>query len=412
MDKRWLGIRVDLLSGRGETLQPSPGREFAVPLSCTFDDFGRAIDLAFARWDLSHLRQFELEDGTLVVDEETADELRASPFGGGAIPRTVLLDTKVGRHVKVGTRFRYIFDLGDNWTHSCTVEGRVDPLEALGVVPDRPVAYFGWGTIPDQYGRRWDADDGESEPPVTSPPEVEQLGWSAPRSTPLIDRTELRRAVASGRPGDVIEAVSAADIETALQQVGAGLLTTYRTARGADRTSLSPVLITVSQRLQRRGWVGDDVLAAEMLAELRGEEPNGRAVPVDLDELSYMMADHDAAYPGGYLNIETGEVVPAVATDAGMVGEEAAVDLEDGDWVHVLDESRDGWQDMADFASAVEDRRTRETLEDAVQGKGAFSRFRRAIDRADLDEAWHCFADDRRWGRARQELADQGLRPV
>jgi hypothetical protein len=51
-------------------------------------------------------------------------------------------------------------------------------------------------------------------------------------------------------------------------------------------------------------------------------------------------------------------------------------------------------------------------LEDAVQGKGAFSRFRRAIDRANLAEEWYCFADDRRWGRARQQLADLGLRPA
>jgi len=43
---------------------------------------------------------------------------------------------------------------------------------------------------------------------------------------------------------------------------------------------------------------------------------------------------------------------------------------------------------------------------------GAFSRFRRAVDRADLGIARRCFADDRRWGRARQELADLGLRPA
>jgi hypothetical protein len=412
MARRWLGIRVDLLGGRGETLQPPPGRTFAVPPNCTFSDFGRAIDLAFARWDLSHLRQFTLEDGTLVVDEEMADELRASPFGGHAIPRTLSLDAKVGRSLKVGSRFEYVFDLGDDWTHACMVEDQVDPLEALGVIPDRPMAYWGWGTIPDQYGRRWDSDDGESEPPIPGPPDVVEPGWSEPKSGPLIDRTKLRVAVAGGRPGEVIEAVSAVDIETALQQVGTGLLKTYRTARGAEQTSLSPVLDSVSQRLQRRDWMGDDILAAEMLAELRGEEPKGRAVPVDLDELSDMMADHDPAYPGGYLNAETGEVVPAVASDAALVGEDAAVDLGDGDWRHVLDDSRDGWQDMADFATAVEDLRTREMLEDALQGKGAFSRFRRAIDRADLGEAWHCFADDRRWGRARQELADLGLRPV
>jgi hypothetical protein len=90
--KRWLSIRVDLIGGRGEILEPQPGRNFAVPPNCTFDQFGQAIDLAFARWDLSHLRQFTLEDGTLSVHEEMADELRGSAFGGGTIPRTMLLN--------------------------------------------------------------------------------------------------------------------------------------------------------------------------------------------------------------------------------------------------------------------------------------------------------------------------------
>jgi hypothetical protein len=411
MARRWLGIRVDLIGGRRQMLDPRPGRIFAVPTNCTFDEFGRAIDLAFARWDLSHLRQFVLEDGTLVVDEETADELRASAFAGGAIPRTSLLSARVGQLLKVGSRFRYIFDLGDDWTHTCTVESQVDAVEVLGDIPDVPTAYFGWGTIPDQYRRRWDADDGVSEPPVADPQEDDQPGWFARDPMPLIDQRKFRVAVASGKAAEVIDAVSAVEIETALQQIGTGLLKTYRAGIPAEQTLLAPVLISVQQRLQRRGWEGDDVLASEMLAELHGDEPDGRPLPIDLDELSYAMADH-GEYPGGYLNTETGEVVPAVTTDAYMVGEEYAVDLEEGDWVHVLDDSRDGWQDMVDFAAAVDDLRTREMLEDAVHGHGAFSRFRRAIDRAELSEQWHCFVDDRRWGRARQELADLSLRPA
>jgi hypothetical protein len=232
MGMRWLDIRVELIGGRGQVLDLSPGRSFAVPPGCTFDEFGHAIDLAFARWDLSHLRQFTLEDGTLVVDEEMADELRASVFGG-TIPRTILLSAKLGRQLKI-----------------------------------------------------------------------------------------------------------------------------------------------------------------------------------DLDELGSTMADRGDYPGGGYVNTQTGEVVPAALTDESTVGEEYVVDVEEGDWEHVVEDSHEGWQDMADFAAAVKDPRSRESLEDAVQGRGAFSRFRRAIDRADLSQEWNCFVDDRRWGRARQELADLGLRPV
>lgn len=65
----------------------------------------------------------------------------------------------------LGERFVDVFDFGDDWTHLSTVgPERVDPLEALGIVPDEPLPYFGWGDIPDQYRRRWD-DDGESPQP-------------------------------------------------------------------------------------------------------------------------------------------------------------------------------------------------------------------------------------------------------
>jgi hypothetical protein len=223
--------------------------------------------------------------------------------------------------------------------------------------------------------------------------------------------SEVRRAVAGGNARDIREAVTSVEIETALQQVGSGLLKAYRTADRPEREPLSPVLISVSQHLQLRGWVGDDILASEMLAELRGEQQNSRPLRIDLDELSSTMADH-GEYPSGYLNTQTGQVVPAVLTDEYAVGDEEAVDVEGGNWVYLVDDSQQGWQDMADFAAEVEDPRIREILEEAVHGKGAFSRFRSAVHRADLGAEWYCFADDRRWCRARQELAELGLRSV
>ena len=54
------------------------------------------------------------------------------------------------------SEFLFTFDLGDNWTHRGVVgKEKVDPVEVLGIRPDRPLPYWGWGTIPDQYGRRW-----------------------------------------------------------------------------------------------------------------------------------------------------------------------------------------------------------------------------------------------------------------
>ena len=82
-----------------------------------------------------------------------------------------------------GSQFLYTFDLGDDWTHLCTVgPERIDPEEELGIVPDVPLPYFGWGDMPDQYGRRWDEDDGEGrlprDPRGTDLPPLRPGAWS------------------------------------------------------------------------------------------------------------------------------------------------------------------------------------------------------------------------------------------
>lgn len=147
MARTWLRIRVDLLGGAGITCDPPPGRIFIVGPSHSFADLAGAIDAGFARWDLAHLHSFELGDGRIIgyPDDTFAPEL-------------VWLDharLKVAREVTPGDEFEYVFDLGDNWRHRCRVERqKVDPVEEYGEVPGQPVAIWGWGSMPDQYGRR------------------------------------------------------------------------------------------------------------------------------------------------------------------------------------------------------------------------------------------------------------------
>jgi hypothetical protein len=44
--------------------------------------------------------------------------------------------------------------LADDWEHGCTVlRSDVDPEEEVGTAPSEILPVFGWGTIPDQYGR-------------------------------------------------------------------------------------------------------------------------------------------------------------------------------------------------------------------------------------------------------------------
>lgn len=157
MPRTWLSIRVDLVEGHGERLWPRPGRILAAARSHTFAQLADAIDDAFARWDRAHLHEFTLADGTGLT----------TPYGEWDEGPPALDDrrTKLAR-LRLGEQFVYVFDLGDDWAHLCTVgEARIDPLDALGIVPPGPLPYWGWGDIPDQYRRRWDGDDGESQPP-------------------------------------------------------------------------------------------------------------------------------------------------------------------------------------------------------------------------------------------------------
>jgi len=162
MARTWLSIRVELVEGRGEEYWPRPGRIFAAARSHSFAHLAEAVDGAFARWDRAHLHDFSFADGgRLTTPHPGWDE------GAPAIDDR---KAKLSR-LALGEQFAYEFDLGDGWTHLCTVgEARIDPLEVLGLIPNRPLAYWGWGAIPDQYGRRWEVDDGQAEPPADPGP--------------------------------------------------------------------------------------------------------------------------------------------------------------------------------------------------------------------------------------------------
>ncbi|QWF23368.1 hypothetical protein KM427_06495 [Nocardioides sp. LMS-CY] len=413
MARTWLSIKVELLGGRGEDLWPYPGRVLVTGPSHTFAQLAKAIDDAFARWDRAHLCQFTLADGTVVTDEETADDALDTPFGPLPKRPLVLEQTKVARQVVPGEEFRYVFDFGDDWTYACTVEEpKVDPADVLGVVPRVPTVAWGWGTIPDQYGRRWDDDDGETPMPrrPARPHPMLWNEWPAGGPGVPVDVSDLRGAIARRDIPAILAAIEGRDVDDLLQHVGVGL----QIVLASDRTRGDAVAASVLNRLDLRGWPGDDILAEDLLAELRGTPPATRQVPVDLQELGSALSGGPAE-PAGYLDLHTGEVIPGALVDA-MDGDEAeAIDVADDPdrWLELdASGSRERWQDMADFAARQPNSDLRRRLVSATEGKGAFRRFADAIHQEDLAAQWYPFSDDRQSGRARAWLADAGIRAV
>jgi hypothetical protein len=72
--------------------------------------------------------------------------------------------------------------------------------------------------------------------------------------------------------------------------------------------------------------------------------------------------------------------------------------------------SHEGYSDMEDFIALVHDPRPREQLQRAIEGRGAFRRFKDTLfDFPELRESWFKFHDARMERRALEWLVDEGL---
>ncbi len=78
-------------------------------------------------------------------------------------------------------------------------------------------------------------------------------------------------------------------------------------------------------------------------------------------------------------------------------------------------ESHDGYDDMVDFVDTVDDERLRDLLLVAIQGKGAFRRFKDVLaqfGKPDERQRWFAFRDARELGRLRDWLESVGIEPL
>jgi Uncharacterised protein family (UPF0158) len=220
---------------------------------------------------------------------------------------------------------------------------------------------------------------------------------------------ELRGAAYRGDGHAVVAVLGDRPLDSVLHVAADGLLAALaQRVEGAAELAHAGLEV-----LRARAGGGDEELAGELVAALGGATPLRRAVPVDLDELSGCL-EGDPAHCGGRMNVETGEVWPAGVEGLGL-DEGEWEDAEDPDrWLAVecLD-SRAGHRDMVDFAATVADVGLAGRLDIALNGRGAFGRFKDVLARQPGElERWFIFSEDRRRGRARAWLARHGLKPV
>jgi hypothetical protein len=131
---------------------------------------------------------------------------------------------------------------------------------------------------------------------------------------------------------------------------------------------------------------------------------------LNLDEIASALADQTDYEHQWLIDPQTGELAFWTA-DTGIDGQ-TPIDLDELDLVciHPLP-SYIWYQDMADFAESLTDERAGRRLLRAIQGKGAFGRFKAELheEYPDLLPAWYAFRDARATRRAVQWLADNSL---
>jgi hypothetical protein len=131
---------------------------------------------------------------------------------------------------------------------------------------------------------------------------------------------------------------------------------------------------------------------------------------VDLEQIAIALEDQTDYEHRWLINPRSGEIVFWTA-DGGIDGD-TPVDLDELDLLCIDPLPSYVWyQDMADFAEGISDERAGRTLARAIQGKGAFRRFKDRLqqDYPHLLPAWYAFRAARAEGRAVEWLVDNSL---
>jgi len=137
-----------------------------------------------------------------------------------------------------------------------------------------------------------------------------------------------------------------------------------------------------------------------------------KTLRINLDELCDAM--ENSSFENEYfLNLETGDIlfISEYIDDEETEKSKDKIEEEFDRFEQIPKVgSREGYEDMQDFIATVEDERLTELLEVAVNGKGAFRRFKDVLlNYPEERERWFKFKDDRMEERALEWLDDIGV---
>ena len=137
-----------------------------------------------------------------------------------------------------------------------------------------------------------------------------------------------------------------------------------------------------------------------------------KTLKIDLDELCSAMEDSSYEHDY-YLDLETGEVLFVSEYMDDEETEKLRDKIDESPECYELipkAESYEGYDDMEDFIGTVENEHLAELLEVAIDGKGAFRRFKDVLARYPEErERWFRFKDERMEERALEWLDDIGI---
>ena len=131
---------------------------------------------------------------------------------------------------------------------------------------------------------------------------------------------------------------------------------------------------------------------------------------IDVEEIASALADQTDYEHRWLLDPRTGQVA-FWTSDTGIDGENP-IEIDELDLIPIDPLPSHIWyQDMADFADGLSDRAAGRRLASALQGRGAFRRFKNQLyeQMPELISPWHTFREVRAQRRAVDWLLDEGL---